>query len=652
MYFKISWDVEFCDLMMHLYAKYGRELFTIDGIGDQMDMNYFAKKFFSSSIETTSDISVDANANVTRKSVIEYDFEFSKPFKRYNSYFLLWKQLNKNFGMSIANQTIEKQLTGEIYVNDFNDLGKPYCFNFSTYDIALNGLDMSSRMKIYPANSLDIFLRQVEQFIVFAANSTLGATGIADVLIVASHYVDRIIETGCDGGVEIVNVEKYVHRKLKSFIYTLNWEFRGNQSPFTNLSVYDDYFLESIAPDYSLGGKSPNISTIRLVQKLYLDAMNTELTRSPLTFPVTTACLSKVTKDESENPESKWFGKKVNSIKDKGFRHFIAKMNMDFGFINIYYGDTATLSSCCRLRSSKENEYFNTFGAGSSKIGSIGVVTNNLPKLARKAGGDSKVFLELVKDSVQTTAYINHAKRKLIQKRIDVNTMPLYTLGHMSTMKQYSTYGVNGLYEALQTLGYDILTEEGQNFVFDILRIINDNNDKYSKVFGSPHNCEQTPSENSAIKLVAKDRYLEGNIDYDIYSNQFIPLTSETDILNRLRLQGMFDGEFSGGAICHLSLGEPIENVETMEKIMDYAAECGVVYWAVNYSIKKCSSGHLWLNGESCPVCGKEVDSIVTRVVGFFTEVKNWNKVRREKDHPNRQQYGGVDEYCEDGLFS
>lgn len=45
MHIKITWDQEFYDLMMYLIAKYGRDFLTLDGIGDQMDINKFSKDF-------------------------------------------------------------------------------------------------------------------------------------------------------------------------------------------------------------------------------------------------------------------------------------------------------------------------------------------------------------------------------------------------------------------------------------------------------------------------------------------------------------------------------------------------------------------------------------------------------------------------------
>jgi ribonucleoside-triphosphate reductase len=984
MYFKISWDQDFADLMMYLWAKYGRAVFTENGIGDQLDLNKFSKDFFNNNT-TTADVSIDANANVSGKTVIDYSFEFPKPLQKYNSHYLFWKQLKTVYGLLEANRIIEKQINGEIYINDFSNGAIPYsyhpnttiiiningniknismyrlfeelsimkeveidreyidlrehnitildkgkwvklirilkhkshtdlvrietkkggvcvvtedhpviledgrekqakdvtlndfilaesrflgtevksissekayligamvgdgfvsnnrcffvqndikntnfdkiitdlydmvsypkdnricfgaiaeskeylrmighlaqgkqlpydflewnkeakisllsgiidtdgtinkrsgvisirmigyaaiqqiaelaysigcdrvrtslvkkwdstksykghnklyncsfrvkdplfieksikiknnvdisykvagadgrwetnqvnkidtvlwkgndvydittetgtfysngltvhnCFNYSTYDIALNGLNMSRRMNIKPPKSLESFIRQMEQFTVYAANSTAGATGLADFLIVSGYYVDRIIDGSFDGHICVesnINSQKkftdkiktYVSEKIKSFIYTVNWEFRGNQSPFTNVSVYDRFFLEKLVSDYVFpDGKCPKIETVEKIQKLFVEAMNEELRRSDLTFPVTTAC----------------FYVKEGKIKDTEFLDYIADQNLEHGFINIYYGDSSTLSSCCRLRSSTDNEYFNSFGAGSTKIGSLGVVTVNLPRLAYLSE-NKETFFELIRESVAVVAKINHAKRNIIKKRIELDSMPLYSLGHMDLSKQYSTYGVTGLNEALDILGYDILSEEGETFVMDLLDLINDENDKMSKRFKSPHNCEQVPAESSAVKLAKRDRTLKYQDEYVLYSNQFIPLTKPADMLDRLRLQGKFDSKFSGGAICHVNVGEKIKNKQTMIDLMLYSAKCGVVYWAVNYALKRCINSHVFVDEDICPFCGEGIDHVSTRVVGFFTNVNNWNEVRRNNDWKNRQFY-------------
>ena len=641
MFIKVSYDEDFDELMMHLRAKYGKKLFTLDGIGKQLDMNQFSREFFTNNT-TTADISTDSNSNVDSKDVIAYNFELPKPFMRYNSYYVLWKKLKQLYGHVEANKIIEMQLTGDIYINDFSDIGRPYCFNYSVYDIMLQGLPMVKKIKSIAPKHLYAFKSQLEQFVVVASNSTLGATGLADIFIVMSHYVRKILKHKADAGFEFASEKacwNYVKENIVSFIYTINQPMRGNQSPFTNVSIFDRPFLDNMCDGSykDLDGNDVDKDIVMKIQEIFLNVMNEELNRTPITFPVTTACFC--VDDE-------------NNIIDEEFTQMIAEKNKNFGFINIYCGKSSTLSSCCRLRSDQENEYFNSFGAGSSKIGSLGVVTMNLPRLAVKSIKNNKddavgarcEFLNELRECVEDVGRINNAKRHIITKRIGNGNLPLYELGFMNLSKQYSTAGVTGLNEICELFDVDILESEGQEFILNCLEVINTTNDKLQKQYKAPHNCEQVPAENSSIKLATKDTMLGYNdAGYRLFSNQFIPLVTKADMLDRIRLQGLFDKHFSGGAIAHINIGQRIEDTQQIVDLIKSCAKAGVVYWAINYNIQRCVNDHMsvGMNG-SCVVCGAEIKDNFTRVVGFLTNTKNWHQVRREDDYPERQFYGGA----------
>ena len=312
----------------------------------------------------------------------------------------------------------------------------------------------------------------------------------------------------------------------------------------------------------------------------------------------------------------------------------------------MYSGKSSTLSSCCRLRSEQDNEYFNSFGSGSTKIGSLSVSTGNLPQLAFKLRGEEnarELFLEKVKELVIDCQEANNAKRNLIKKAIKAGAQPLYSLGYMDIKRQYSTFGVVGLYEALQILGMDIKTEEGKEYALRMLDIINNTNKELQARFKAPHNCEQIPAENVAVKLAKKDKILGYNNEYPLYSNQFIPLIERTNMLDRIELQGTFDNKFSGGAICHLNMDQEIKDARVMSDLIETCARRGVVYFAINYVLQECEEGHMSVgNVNTCPICGKPIIGKYTRVVGFLTKVNNWNKTRREADFPNRQFYGSI----------
>lgn len=623
----LSYDKAFVDLMARLKEQYGEKLFDIDGIGKQLDINTFAKSFFSS--ETTSDVSVDPNANVEDTSVIAYNAEFHKAHSRLDSYYLLWKELRKDLSEDECKEIISANLKGDIYIHDFHGVssGIPYCFNYSTLDILYNGLPMVSKITSLPAQHLLAFKSQVEQFVTIAANSTLGATGLADLLISCSYYMKNILKNKGDAHVKFASEEdcyEYFKQNMVSLIYTLNQPGRGNQSPFTNLSLYDRPFLESVVkgivfPD----GSIPDIELIEKLQILFMETMNKELERTPITFPVITACLSV---EEGE-------------LRDKDFLYLLARENLKYGYINFYMGDTATLSSCCRLRSSTDNEFFNSFGAGSSKIGSLGVVTINFPRLAYLSKG-KRDFEEKLKHYIRMTGKINNAKRRIVNKRINDGHAPLYSLDFMDLGKQYSTTGVNGLYECIHLLGEDLLTEDGQNYAIRIMQILNAEIDEMQREYKAPHNCEQVPGETSSIKLCRKDKHLGYDLGLDLYSNQFIPLTYPTDILNRIKIQGKLDQYFSGGSIMHINVEEEITDPQDIVDLISYCAKKGVVYTAICYLLNKCENDHMTVgHADKCTICNGEILGRYQRVVGFLTCVANWHKIRREQDFPHRYYY-------------
>jgi len=614
---------------LKLHPRYG-ELADMDGIGKQCDIAEFSKKFFSKTNAPTADVSVDANANVEDGSLIAYEVESAKPVSRLNGYFLLYKYGKQLFGKDTAERMIQGQFFKDYYINDFHKFhGLPYCFNFSCIDVMFMGLPFVTKIKSTPPRHLSSFMGQMVQFTTYASNSVAGAVGLADFLICASWYIEKLYRD--NPYIHESYLDKQVKQELQSFIFSVNQPFRGGQqSAFTNISLFDDVFLDRLCEEYSFpDGTHPNKAIVKALQEIYMNLYNETLRVTPFTFPVTTACFAT---DDDRN------------VLDTKFLHTVMEQNKEFGFINIYAGKTSTLSSCCRLRSENDNEYFNSFGSGGTKIGSLSVVTLNLPRLAyesvRGYENPQSAFINLLQEQVELAAQINHIKRHIVKKRIDNGNLPLYSLGFMDVNRQYSTCGINGVNEALEVLGLDILQTPGQDFVKLILDTINTVNKKLQHRLKSPHNCEQTPSENSAIKLAQTDKLLGLQDCYDLYSNQFIPLTTKADVLDRIKLQGMFDSRMTGGAICHINVDTRIEDTQLLVDLVTHSIKQGVIYQAINYNIQECRDGHMGVGKDTrCHICGEDIVNNYTRVVGFLTSVKNWHRIRREKDYPQREFY-------------
>ena len=632
-----SYQEEFRAVMCEMLDKFGEEIFNLSGIGEQLDINQAMKKMVNAS--SVANGSIDSNANAGGTTAVTIASEFAKPHALIQSYYRLWKWLKKNRGLDIANEFVEAQLSGKIYVNDMHYISypAPYCYNHSCLTIAQKGLiGLDTKNDTKPPKYLRSYFDIMEAYLLVAGNSTAGATGIANLIVVSTIFLKKMIDSGfVDSHVHLNSEEdcwQYYKEELTSFIYRLNQACRGgSQSLFTNVSIFDKHFLENIIPNTFVmiddNVYMTDFETVKRAQEVYIDIMLEEAKRVVHTFPVTTACFSTKLNE----------GTGKYDIQDKEFLDFICEKNEATGFINLYGGDTSILSSCCRLRSDTSNQFFNSFGGASDQIGSMGVVAINLPQLAFRFIKDEEGFETELADLVTLAQEVNYAKRCLLQSSIKKGHLPLYSNGYMDLGKQFSTVGFIGLYEACEIMGYDNTSDEGVKFGLHILDVINTINDEIAHKYKIPVNLEGIPGENTCVKLAVKDKVLGFNNQYKMYSNQFIPLSKRCNIFDRVKLSGAYDSQCSGGSIMHITIDSKVSK-ETMKDFVISTLGAGVKYFAFNYKINQCKDcSHIFVGEhEVCPECGSKELEKFTRVVGFLTKISQWSQTRQEED---RQGY-------------
>lgn len=140
--------------------------------------------------------------------------------------------------------------------------------------------------------------------------------------------------------------------------------------------------------------------------------------------------------------------------------------------------------------------------------------------------------------------------------------------------------------------------------------------------------------------MAKSDAILGNNTKYSLYSNQFIPLITKADLLDRVKLQGMFDNMMTGGSSLHINLDTTVDDSSLLVDFMKQVIKQGVIYCSLNYNIQLCEHGHVSVGKkDTCAICGGKIEDNFIRAVGFLTSTKNWNVVRREEDYPNRQFY-------------
>jgi ribonucleoside-triphosphate reductase len=640
MWIKQSYDDQFEHFMLDMKDKYPRVVFELEGISDDsFDVTNFAKRYFLK--KNVADVSVDANANVQIKNIATFKTEVHKGLDKLNSLYLLWKTAKKMWGTSEANKLCEKELNKDLNVQDFSNFFLSYCFAFDTIDLVTQGLPFITNKPSSPAKHADTFLRHVEQLVMFASRQMMGATAIPNVLVIYSALLKKDLN---DKNYHLSvykdapkQFDKFLRQEFQKFIYTINQPIRDVQSPFTNITIFDSIFLKELCKTYIINGECIDADFAMVIQKKFLEFFNEFNKESIFTFPVLTAQFKK----DSEG-----------NIEDIDFLDFISKINLDFGHLNIFSAENLTaLSSCCRLLSNVEDiikatkeENFNLIGGSSIKVGSFGVTTVNLARIGLLAKKDKDKFFILLNEHARDAYRINHCRRQLIQDKITQDQMPLYTYGFMKLENQYSTLGITGLYEAVYFMGYDMASDEngGKQFAIDILTFLQSISEEKIKTYGYRCNIEQIPAEQTAGKLAKVDSILYKQDTFELYGNQFIPLTCDTDIINRIELQATFEKYFSGGTIMHVNLGEKIPTTALMKKIIKYVVKSGVQYFAINYFFQKCEDGHLTIdNTKHCIICGKKIIEKYTRIVGFLVPVSSWSEERR-KEYTERKRYPEV----------
>lgn len=613
------------------------EFLDLEGIDWQLDIAKFTEHFFNNGILNSS---IDSNANVRSTNVYTYFNEVVKPWSKLYSLYYIYDRMKKLFGEDDAKKFLRYELYGDIYLHDAHHAAfEPYCYAYSLRPIVEKGLFFIDSIKSVPAKHLSSYIQHVIQFVMFASNQQSGAVGLPDFFVWLAYFYNKDLNNGViPNGQE----KQYLYQHFQIFTYSINQPIRGTQSPYTNFTYLDRNYIKSIFE----GEKYPDGTYItdyteRIIelQKEYWMWIAQEREKQMFTFPVLTASL--LYKD----------GKFI----DEDSARFINKINLKWQDTNWYISDSIdAVASCCRLTSSTKELKFkmgpdklsgmsNSIGGSDLNIGSFKVVTINLPRIALEAKSKEK-FIEKLHEKVQIVHKTLAAIRNIIQERIQQGVLPLYNLGLMDLNRQYGTVGINGLYEAMEILRltYEDIdgikyTPEGEEFIAQILDEIRKLNDEAFDKYGFTFNIEQVPAEKAAVTLAQKDKLLY-NTEYILYSNQWLPLTTNTDMINRIKYSGMYDKKVSGGAILHINIDSPFRSEEESWNMVNLVAQMGVVYFAFNQKISVCEEGHAFY-GEKCPTCGKSKIDEYLRIVGYLVPVKSFNKTRQKEEYPKRVFY-------------
>lgn len=556
---------------------------------------------------------VDANSNVTQKTIAGLEAELFKPDTIMINRQLVKNKLKCMYDEELAGKYEEDLANHYIYTHDETSL-KPYCASITLYPFLLEGTKCLGGVSKAPKN-IRSFCGSFVNLVYQIASNFSGAIATVEFLHMFDYFARKTY------GSDYLTTHKLdIKQELQGVVYALNQpaSARGDQSVFWNISVFDhDYLNEMFGGFYYPDGSKVNIDSVYKLQLFFLDWFREERKKELLTFPVVTAAL---------------LYDKDKKFKDPDFKDYLAYMNsLGLSFF-VYMSDRVdSLASCCRLRNELvDNTFSYTLGAGGVVTGSARVITININRVIQK----NEKLTELVQ---RVHKYLT-AHKAVLKDYIDAGLLPAYTQGFMDLDKQFLTVGVNGVlegYEFLQGCGridYDMYDYE--EYLVDILHLIKDLNATDSKKYGVRFNTEFVPAENLGVKNAKWDKEDGLYVPRACYNSYFYPVEDEfMSVLDKLKLYSKdITDNLDGGSALHLNL-EQLLSFTQFAHLYDLCAQYGVQYWTTNVLCTICNDCG-FINPETtgyCTHCNSTNVDYGTRVIGYLKRISNFSEARQKE---------------------
>lgn len=614
-------------------------------IKDRID---YLNEYQNSKDNAASSSETDANANVQVKNVANQDGECYKSFNRKIQRYRMTSKLKELFP-EVADQYVKDLEHHIIYTHDEASAPtiKNYCEAVSLYPLLANSTSGMDGLSTTEPKHLSSFAGQLVNLTFLLSSQCKGAVAISELFNFIEYFcVKDFGEDFHKRYDEVVSllpkktIKESIEQSFKQIVYGWNQPAgnRSYQSPFTNISYYDENYWKALFSDfYFPDGTQPQWERVSHLQKHFMRWFNEERTKTLLTFPVETMALLT----------------DGNDVIDKDYKNFTAEMySKGHSFFTYISSNPNALASCCRLRSEiSENEFSFTSGLTGVQTGSANVITINLNRFTQDAfkamnltREDANAFLNDDNLLCIYQARLESLLERIYKYQIAFKTM-LYEVedagmltasneGYIKMSKLFLTIGVNGFNEAAEFLGIDCNYNQKYSFFCNfILNIIHSENVKHSSN-KFRFNTEFVPAEGLSSKNYNWDKQdgywvpEERNL-YNSYF--FIPSDENISVTEKMQLHGEeFTKHLDGGVGCHLNLHDHLTKEQYL-LLIDHAIKVGCSYFTFNIPNTQCDDcGFITKHPiKKCPKCGSEHTTQWTRIVGFLKPIKNFDKYRQ-----------------------
>ena len=272
----------------------------------------------------------------------------------------------------------------------------------------------------------------------------------------------------------------------------------------------------------------------------------------------------------------------------------------------------------------------------------LGVVSLNLPMIAKDSVNSGKLFLEELYKHMQT-AYEAHMLRINRLKGTKAKQNPvMFVEGALARLdpeetidklfyKGYASasFGYVGLYEAIQILYPNCSLEEYKAYGKKILSLMSEMAETYKKKTGIGFGIYGTPAESLCYKFASKiNAKFPGTIEREYLTNSFhVPVDQQVDPFTKWDVESGFDFISSGGNIGYVETPNLKNNMKGLEALIDYGYE-NIHYFGINQPVDKClkcgfpGEFKATAEGFECPDCGNTEEgtiNVIRRVSGYLS---------------------------------
>lgn len=607
----------------------------------------YMDRYSNSSDNAATSSETDGNANVTMKNVANLEGEVYKTTNRLIQRQRMKNELQKLYP-EVAEQ-YEKDLRHHIiYTHDEASVPttKFYCQAVSLYPLMTEGVGNIDGVTPSEPNDLQSFSGQITNLAFLLSSQCKGAVAFGEYFIALNYYA--VMEFGPQWYEKLNCIVSTPHCKIqrtirdsilkafKQFVWGVNQPAgnRSYQSPFTNISYYDQTCFNSLFKDFCYpDGTKPEWKAVDTLQRLFMKWFNQIRLKQVLTFPVETFAMV----HDGKN------------VIDQDYKELCAEMYAEGHSFFTYISDSAdSLASCCRLRNElAENTFSPTSGLTGVMTGSCNVITLNINRFIQdvdKAYGFHGGWQEntsYIKDeliAILERVYKYHiAFKTMLYDLEDKGMFAASNGGYIFMSKLYSTIGINGLNEAARYLGMTVSNNpEYIKFLQLILGTIKEQNKLHSvhdRKRPFLFNSEVVPAEGLGGKNYnwdKQDGYWVPE-DENLYNSYFYNAHDDTSVLDKFILHGRQTYQYTdGGSAAHINLDDHLSKQQYL-KLIDFAIENGTSYFTFNVPNSKCEDcGHIIKKPVTvCPKCGKAHITQYTRVIGYLRPIKTFGKDRQ-----------------------